>query len=279
VRIALAQIDCLLGEVDKNFARAGEIVSDAQRRGAELVVFPELSLTGYSLGRIGHDVYLEPEDQRFRAFAAQSSNVASVLGFLEGSPLRTYNSAAYIQGGGVAHLHRKLYLPTYGVFEERKYFSPGQSMRAFDGPGGRMAVLICNDAWQPILPFLSVQDGAEILLVPANSALTDVPGMPEIRSQWRNITRFYAVMLQCYVVFVNRVGSEEGLDFWGGSHVVDPSGDVLLEAPLHEESVAVIDIDVAQVRRKRWQLPLVKEARLGVLDRELDRLIHEGGDL
>jgi predicted amidohydrolase len=279
VRIALAQIDCLLGEVDKNFARAGEIVSDAQRRGAELVVFPELSLTGYSLGRIGHDVYLEPEDQRFRAFAAQSSNVASVLGFLEGSPLRTYNSAAYIQGGGVAHLHRKLYLPTYGVFEERKYFSPGQSMRAFDGPGGRMAVLICNDAWQPILPFLSVQDGAEILLVPANSALTDLPGMPEIRSQWRNITRFYAVMLQCYVVFVNRVGSEEGLDFWGGSHVVDPSGDVLLEAPLHEESVAVIDIDVAQVRRKRWQLPLVKEARLGVLDRELDRLIHEGGDL
>lgn len=279
MRVALAQIDCLLGELDKNFARATEFATQARQKGANVVVFPELNLTGYSLGRIGHDVYLEPEDQRFRTFAAQTSDVASVLGFLEGSPLRTYNSAAYIEGGGVAHLHRKLYLPTYGDFEERKYFSPGQSIRAFDGPGGRMAVLICNDAWQPILPFLSVQDGAEVLLVPANSALSDVPGMPDIQGQWRDITRFYAVMLQCYVIFVNRVGSEEKLEFWGGSHVVDPSGVVVAEAPCHEESVLIVDIDVGQVRRKRWQLPLIKEARLGVLYRELDRLIHEGGDL
>ncbi|MFN2490906.1 MAG: nitrilase-related carbon-nitrogen hydrolase [Actinomycetota bacterium] len=279
LRIALAQIDCLLGELDKNFARAAEVVTDASDRGADVVVFPELNLTGYSLGRIGHDVFLEPEDQRFRTFAAQSPNVGSVLGFLEGSPLRTYNSAAYIEGGGVAHLHRKLYLPTYGVFEERKYFSPGQAMRAFAGPGGRMAVLICNDAWQPLLPFLSVQDGAEVLLVPANSALNDVPGMRDIESQWREIVRFYAVMLQCYVVFVNRVGSEGELEFWGGSHVVDPSGEVVVEAPRHQESVPIVDIDVSLVRRTRWQLPLVKEARLGLLYRELDRLIHEGGDL
>lgn len=279
MRIALAQVDCLLGEVDKNFARATEVVAEARSRGAQLVVFPELILSGYSLGKIGHEVYLEPEDQRFRSFAFEHSGAGTVLGFLEGSSLRTYNSAAYVEDGGVMHVHRKLYLPTYGSFEERKHFSPGQSMRAFDGRCGRLALLICNDAWQPILPWLGVQDGAEVLLIPASSALNKAPGMIDVEKVWRDITRFYAVMLQCYVVFVNRVGSEGELTFWGGSHVVDPSGEVVAEAPRHEESTVVVDIDVARVRRQRWQLPLVKEARLGLLKKELDRLIYEGGDL
>lgn len=278
MRIALAQTNPLLGQVDDNFALASKTASEAKASGADMVVFPELSLTGYSLGKVGHAIYMEPEDQRFRTFAADT-NIASVLGFLEGSSLRTYNTAAYVKGGGVVHLHRKLYLPTYGVFEERKYFSPGQSMRAFDSDCGRAAILICNDAWQPNLPFLAVQDGAELLLMPSNSALTDVPGMTNIEGHWRDITRFYAILLQCYVAFVNRVGAEDGLTFWGGSHVVDPSGEIVGECPLHEEDLLVVDIDVERVRRKRWQLPLVKEARLGLLNRELERLIQEGGDL
>jgi len=279
MKIALAQTNPALGELDKNFARAAEVALEARAGGASIVVFPELSLTGYSLGRIGHHVYMEPEDQRFRTYAAETSGIASVLGFLEGSSLRTYNSAAYVEGGGVAQVHRKLYLPTYGVFEERKHFSPGQSMRAFDSLVGRMALLICNDAWQPSLPFVGVQDGAEILIIPASSALGEIPGMADLDRHWREITRFYAVMFQCYVVFANRVGTEDGLSFWGGSHVVDPSGEVVAESPRYEEDLLVVDVDMTRVRRERWQLPLIKEARLGLLRKELERLIYEGGDL
>ncbi|MBA3430471.1 MAG: amidohydrolase [Actinobacteria bacterium] len=279
MRIALAQVDSFLGDLDRNVARTGKFVSEAQEAGADVVVFPELNLTGYSLGRIGHEVYAQPEGRSISFLAARTKAISAVVGFHEGGRgPRTFNSAAFLEDGKLLHLHRKLYLPTYGLFEERKHFSPGQSMRAFDSRYGRMALLICNDAWQPSIPFLAVQDGAEILLVPANSALTDSPAMLDIERHWKDIIRFYAVMYQCYVVFVNRVGAEGDLSFWGGSHVVDPSGETVASCG-PDETVLTVDVDLSAVRRRRWQLPLVREARLALLQRELERLISEGGDL
>ena len=166
------------------------------------------------------------------------------------------------------HVHRKLYPTDYAPFDEDALFAPGDAMRAFDTALGRAAVLICNDAWQPFLPTFAAQGGAELLLVPAASSTA----VPEAEPYWRELTRFYARMLECYVVFVNRVGSEAGFDFWGGSHVVDPLGEVVAEAPREQEALLVADIDLELVEARRRELPLLGDPRLDLLSAELDRL-------
>lgn len=280
MRIALAQVHCILGDIDANVERAAKAIASARADGADLVVFPELNLCGYSVGQVEDDLDMPANDERILRLAAEAGPMAVLVGFSEsGSGLHTYNSAAYLASGKLVHVHRKLYLPTYGVFEERKHFSPGQQMRAFDTSHARTAILTCNDAWQPQLAFVAVQDGARLLLMPTSSAQSLFPDRYDSPTYWQDITRFYARMFQVFVVFVNRVGAEGQLRFWGGSHVVDPWGKVLAEAPLDEEAVLCVDIDLATVRRRRREVPLVKEARLGMVLREMQRLVDEGGDL
>ena len=279
VRIALAQVDCALGDLEQNLARTREVLERARAEGADIVVFPELSLSGYSVGRVSEDISLEAVDDQIARRLGDDAGLGVVVGFVEAGRLHTYNSAAYIDGGVLIHVHRKLYLPTYGVYDERKHFSPGQAMRAFDTDFGPMAVLICNDVWQPALPFIAVQDGARVIIVPANSARHRFPGGTDMQREWRDINRFHARMLESYVVFVNRVGTEGELEFWGGSHVVDPWGEIVAEAPLDEPALITVELDLEQVRRRRREMPLVKEARLALINREIERLASEGGDL
>jgi N-carbamoylputrescine amidase len=280
VRVALAQVDCVLGDTEENLRKAKEVVAEARERGADLTVFPELSLSGYALGELGDDVAIWAQSELIISLAEVAGEMGVVVGFCEeGRGFQTYDSAAYLEGGSVRHVHRKLYLPNYRIYEERKHYNPGQTMRAFDTRFGRMAILICNDAWQTFLPFIAVQDGAQVLIIPADSGPYPHPEMLDTRGYWRGITRFYARMLESYVVFVNRVGEQENLVFWGYSHVVDPCGTVVAEAPVHEEALITADIDLGNVRRRRREVPLVKEARLAVLARELNRLAEEGGDL
>ena len=274
-RVALAQVDCVLGDVTANTAAACATVARARSEGADLVVFPELSLTGYSMGHVAADVTRAPGDEELAAIAAAADGMGCVVGFAEAGRVHTYDSAAYLQGGAVRHVHRKLFLPTYDIWEERKHFTPGDAIRAFDTPWGCAAVLICGDAWQPALASVAVQDGARVLIVPAASTARK----PEIQADWRDICRFYARMLECFVVFVNRVGVEPGLDFWGGSLIYDPYGECVAEAPMGEPALVSAELDLTAVRRRRREMPLVKEARLGMLRRELDRLVAEGGDL
>jgi len=277
LRLALVQLDVRLGDLEHNLARAAELVRRARASDADLVVLPELALSGYRVGDVADDLSLACDDERLAALVAEAGNAAILVGFAERTRLHVYNAAAYFEAGALVHLHRKLYLPTYGIYEERKHFSPGGSLRAFDARLGRLAMLVCNDAWQLPLPFLAVQDGAEILLVPAASAAASYPGSLDTRSYWRDITRFYGRMLESYVVFVNRVGREEGLEFWGGSHVVDPCGDVVAAAD-HEETVLVCEVDLAAVRARRRAVPLVREARLGLIAREVERLLGHAAD-
>ena len=280
MRITLAQATSELGDVDANLKRAAEVVAQADSEHSDLVVFPELFLTGYALGRVDEDLTMSADDPRLRALSAAVAQTDVLIGLYEdGLGVHNYNSAAYYDATGLVHTHRKLYLPTYDVFEERKHFSPGQSMRAYDTRHGRMATLICNDAWQPQLAFLAVQDGARVLFIPTNSAQSRFPERYDSRTYWRDISVFYARMFECYVVFVNRVGEEaEHLRFWGGSHVVDPWGEIVCELPEHEEAIVTTEINLANVRKRRREVPLVREARLGLLAREATRLAEEGGD-
>jgi predicted amidohydrolase len=274
IRVALAQLDCALGDVSENAARARAAISQARAQGTDLVVFPELNLTGYALGAVSDDVALRADSPTIMELAAFAGELGVVLGFVEDGPVHTYNSAIYVQAGVRVHLQRKAFLPTYGRFEEHKHFSSGQSLRAFDTPLGRFALLICNDVWQPPLPFLAVHDGARVLLVPSSSSLEASAGTDpaEVQSDWRTLLCFHARFLQSYMVFVNRVGEEAGVNFWGGSMVVDPWGRIVTEAPRHQPALVVAELDLDAVRRRRREMPLVKEGRLSLLQREFGRL-------
>ncbi len=282
MRFALAQVDPQLGDVDANLRLAEEVVAEAARDRADVVVFPELFLSGYSIGQVDADLSMRADDPRLRRLAEGAGVATLMIGFVETGThsLHTYNSQAVYHDGHLVHVHRKLYLPAYFPFEERNHFTPGPSMLSFPvGPDARMAVLLCNDAWQPQLAFLATQGGAHVLIVPTASAQSRFPEHYDSHEYWHDITHFYGRMFELFVVFVNRVGTEGPLRFWGGSHVIDPWGNVVAEAAQMKADLLTVDLDLAMVRHRRRQVPLVKEARLGLLRREIDRLLTQEGDL
>lgn len=259
MRVALAQLESRLGDVEANERRLRETLAEARSAAADLVVFPELFLSGYALAAANGDTARSAD-----RVAELVDAPAALVGFHEPG----HNSAAYVESGAVRHLQRKLYLVDYAPFLEAELYSPGSELRAFETAVGRVAVLICNDAWQPALPFLAVHDGAQVLLIPSCSS----NAVPEAEEIWRELTRFYARVLECFVVFVNRVGTEGGFVFWGGSHVVDPWGRIVAEAPRLDEALVLADLDLADVERRRRELPLIGEPRLDLLRSELGRL-------
>lgn len=280
MQVAIAQTAPILGAVDENIERACDLIVESRLDGTDHIVFPELALTGYMVGTVEHDLSLRASDERLLAIGRAAKPGGVVIGFVEDRRgVQTYNSAAYFHDGRLVHVHRKLYLPTYWIFEERKHFSPGQAMRAYSGADLRMATLICNDAWQAQLSFLAVQDGARLLNVPTNSAQSLYPDRYNAMEYWHDINRFLGRMFQSFVVFANRVGDEGRLHFWGGSHIVDPWGRVLAQSPTEVEDLLITEIDIDQVRTRRRDAPLVREARLGLLEREIRRIANEGGDL
>ena len=277
MRIALAQTDSTIGEVEANLEMVREQVARADERHADLTVFPELAVHGYWLGQMLQNRSMSATDPRLTGLASGASDV--VVGFHEDGGVRRYNSAAYMSRSTAVHVHRKLYLSNYLVWEERKHASPGQSLHAFDTDHGRAAMLICNDAWQPPLGWLAAQDGAELIIIPTNSAANLGPEAVNNVVYWERLLEFMARMCQSWVVFVNRVGSEGGGDFWGGSRVIDPFGHIVAQAPMWEPSLTIVDIDVKAARRCRLEIPLLAEARLGLIQRATQRLIDEGGDV
>lgn len=276
-RIALAQVDATLGDVDANLKRARQQVAAAAEQGADLVVFPELSLHGFALGQIAGENTIRADDPRLAGLTRLGPDV--LIGFHEHGGIRRYDSAGYLGSDGLAHVQRKLYLPNYLTWDERKFSSPGVDLRAYDTRLGRMATLICYDFWQAPMPWLATQDGAEVLLVPVASSAKDGDDALDVINIWFDLCRTVARMQQCWVVMCNRVGDEAGVRFWGGSQIVDPSGNLVVEAPLWDPALVVGDVDVSAANRLRHSVPMTAEARLGVVRRQLDRLIDEGGDL
>jgi predicted amidohydrolase len=267
LRVRLLQTDPLLGDVDGNLSRLDAQISKAAD--FDLVVTPELATHGYHLGQLADTMPLSPDDPRLLALGCHGPAV--VAGFAEASRHRTYNSAAVLTGEGV-RVQRKLYLPNYRSWEERKYFVPGGRLEYHDLLGARLSVLICNDAWQPVLPWLAAQSGAEVIVIPVNSVVSDV-GVPTDRA-WEILLLHTAVVLQSYVVFVNRSGRENEHDFWGGSRVIHPSGEVLGQLGSEPGGLDCV-LDLSDVRRLRRQWPLLQESRADVIAREAARLAAE----
>jgi len=257
----MAQMDCRPRSVASNVRQAEEMRAQAEADGAELVVFPELTLTGYSSSPLAADVAMAADDERLARVAGDG---AVVVGFVEGP---RYNAAAWWTEGRLRHMQRKLYLPTYGPWQEGYHYTAGHRLDVVDG----VAILICNDAWHPALVELAVRRGAEVLVVPANSTRRELIDNP---STWRAITRAYARLFQVFVVFVNRVGVDGGFSFWGGSHVVDFDGQLVAEAPEDVEAVVLADLDLEALRHRRKELPLLDDPRLDLLAAGFTSLAH-----
>jgi NAD+ synthase (glutamine-hydrolysing) len=175
------------------------------------------------------------------------------------------------------HVHHKVYLPTYGLFDESRFFAWGDSVQAFDTRFGRVGMLICEDFWHASPPYLLWLDGADLFLLSSASpgrGLSDAPILESAR--WVNhILRAYSSLYTSFVVHSNRVGFEDGLNFWGASAVYDPNGDLLIQGAYHEESLTQVEIDLNQLHRTRARLPLLRDERTALVQRELNRILSD----
>ncbi len=255
VRIAVAQMDPVLGDLDRNVERHLELAELARREGAGMIVFPELSLTGYSLKDLAAELALDPATSpRLQSLLRMSKRITIVAGgVVVGEDHGVYNAGICFDAGKVVHVHRKVYPPTYGLFEEGRYFSPGRTARAFDTRHGRFAMMVCEDMWHPSLPYLAMVDGAEAILCLTASPTRIGSSEAELENKTVNHEhqRTYARLLSLYTVFANRVGFEDGVNFWGGSACFSPSGALVAEAPLFDDVLLFAHVSSDEVRRAR----------------------------
>ena len=278
LKVGLAQINPKLGDVEANLELHMETVASAAEQGVELLVFPELSLTGYRLRDLAFDVALEPsyKDPLFGRLLEASRDMDLVVGFVEmDRRQKFYISSAYLAGGEVLHVHRKVYLPTYGMFDEGRYFAWGDSVRAFDTRFGRVGLLICEDFWHVSPPYLLWLDGADILLLTSTSPGRGLATEQKIGSaRWvEHINQAYASIFTDFILHVNRTGFEDGVNFWGGATAFDPEGRLLVQGPYYEDALVTANLDLNQLRRTRIRLPLLRDERVALTMRELERMV------
>ena len=285
LRIALAQIAPRLGLLEENLEQHRAILADARSQGAGLVVFPELGLTGYLVQDLASDVAMRLDDPRLMDLVEATKGLSAIVSFVEESAdHRLFIAAALIEDGRMRHVHRKLFLPTYGLFDERRFFAPGDVLRAVPSRlGVGIGIAVCEDFWHVSVPHLLALDGAQILVNVSSSPGRDLASTSEVglgtATSWRTLMRTYAQLTTSVAVFCNRVGVDESFSFWGGSEVIGPSGQALFSAPLWDEGLFTVDVDLADIRRERIALPLLRDERPELVARELDRIIAERGGL
>jgi predicted amidohydrolase len=285
VRVALAQIAPSLGRLDDNLARHHELLEDARSKDADLVVFPELGLTGYQLQDLASEVAMRLDDPRLADLAAATRGLSAVVSFVEESAdHRLFIAAALLEDGDIRHVHRKVFLPTYGLFDERRFFAHGDMLRAVSSRlGVGIGIAICEDFWHLTVPQLLALDGAQILINVSSSPGRDLAATNEVglgtATSWRTLMRTYAQLTTTFVIFCNRVGVDESISFWGGSEVIGPNGAAIMSAPLYDEGLFLTDIATADIRRERIGLPLLRDERPEFQVRELSRIIAERAGL
>lgn len=265
MKIKILQTSPVLGAVEKNLAVINDLV--ASHNDADLLITPELATHGYDLSQVPETLPLTTEDPMLERIG--NHGPAVLVGFVESALLGQHNSAALL-GAGSPVVQRKLTLPTYQAWEEGKHFIPGGRIHPMQVAGTRMATLICNDIWQPQLAWIAAQQGAEVLIAPANSVESNIGLATDLA--WEMQLKGLAVSLQCYIIFVNRSGQEPCGRFWGGSSVYSPTGAVVARAG-EEEQVLEADLDIKSLRKLRRTSPLLKESRADVVLRETQRLL------
>lgn len=276
IRVAIAQTNPILGDLSANMASYEAKIRQGLEQKAELLLFPELSLTGYLLRDIVPTVALTLNSPEIANLKRLSRELPFVAGLVEESAdHRFFNAAVYFEDGEVRHVHRKVYLPTYGMFDEQRYFARGDRVRAFDSKFGRLSLLICEDLWHPSTIYLAALDGALAVLCPSASPLrgvVDNQAQDDNARYWEMINQAYAETFSLFMIYGNRCGFEDGVGFWGGSEVIDPFGQRLAKAKYYDHDFVVAEVGFEAVRRKRTMSPLLRDEDLDLTINELLRI-------
>ena len=294
-RLAIAQLRPTKGDYGANLQKIGGVLAQIAKLDppADLVVFPETATSGYfveggvrdvavTAGTLFRDLTVEHE-------AAGAPPVDVAIGFYEVFQNHFYNSCLYASLGnappgnassghassrsaapGIRQVHRKVFLPTYGVFDEERFVDRGREIRAFDTRWGRAAILICEDAWHSLSGTIAALQGAQLVIVPSASPARgtgmDEEGirLPASVVRWERILRGMADEHGVWVAFASLVGFEGGKGFPGGSVVVSPAGDIVLRGPLFEEAVLTYDVDFEEITRARAEAPLLADLEVNL---------------
>jgi len=281
LRLRVEQMAPALGDPDANLARIAAAQADAAHDGVDLLVTPELSVTGYDVRDRVHALSIPESD---RPFPLLSDGPDVVVGAIEhDAAFVPRNVALHLRGGAVLHRHRKVYLPTYGMFDEGRYFGRGDRARAYDAGGGwRIGLLVCEDIWHPALAYLLTAAGAHVLVVQAGAAGRGVVAGGETGGRfaswgtWEHIARGAAAMYGVYVVLANRVGVEGPCVFAGGSMIVAPDGSVVARGDDLAEDRPTADLSLDAVAAARRPYSHARDDDPRLIHAELARLIAEG---
>ena len=282
ISVALAQMAPRLGALEENLERHHELIGQARVEGADLVVFPELGLTGYLLQDLNAEVAMRRDDPRVLGLARAAEGLAAIVSFVEESDdHRLFIAAALLEDGAVRYVHRKVFLPTYGLFDERRFFAPGSTLRAVTSErlGLRLGLSICEDFWHMATPQLLALDGAQVLVNVSSSPGRDVAAVNEsglgTASSWRTLNRTVCAA-DHQLRGLRQPGGRGRIDHvLGGSEVVSPTGQTVFAAPTHDEGLFLARLDPADVRRERIATPLLRDERPEVVMRQLDQIVRD----
>ena len=273
ITVGAAQITTVPEDIEANLETHLEVIAQARVQGCDLLVFPELSLTGYTLSDQSFRLARSRHSKVIRQIAEASQDLTTQFGFIEEGPAaQYYNATLAVRDGEIHHLHRKVNLPSYGNLDENKHFATGRFMETANlDDTWRYAILICADAWNPALVHLAAMNGATLLSVPISSSINAVEGEFSNPNGWDLAVRFYAMMYGMPVVMTNRVGTEGSNHFWGGSTIIDAHGRIVTQAG-DEATLLTAELDYSQVREARFHLPTVRDSNFALIQREVNRL-------
>jgi predicted amidohydrolase len=276
--VGLAQMAPVLGDLDRNLELHRQWVRKAVEGGAQLLVFPELSLTGYFLRDLVVDSAITLDDARLKDVLALSTELDVVLGaVVQEADHRYFNASLYLSRGQLVHLHRKVYLPTYGMFDEQRYLAAGDRFRSFKTSFGRAGMLVCEDIWHLSSAYILSLEGVELIICPSASPGRGISTDERLGTaeSYNLVCRTYAQFLTTFFLYCNRVGYEDGANFWGGSMVIAPNGDIVAQEEDADEALVLASLDLGDVRRERLTNPLLRDERVELTINELQRAWHE----
>jgi len=270
--VALAQVNPACGDLDNNLKMHVAQAEQALEAGADLIVFPELSLTGYTLKDQTLDLMRRADCPAFGPLRDLSRHIGVCAGFVEeGEDGIPYNSAFFMDAGEVVHVHRKMYLPTHGMFDELKSFGRGGNLSVFDTRFGRTGIVICRDLFHPLEVSTMSALGVDLLLAPSAMPARGFGGEELAIEQTVGLALGSAsTFLGMFVVYVNRVGFDDGLGFYGGSALSDPVGGITALAPRFEAAQLLGTVDTSHIARHRYQLPIHREEDLAIVRHALE---------
>jgi len=280
MRVVLAQTAPRLGNIQKNLELHLRAIEKARKEKADLIVFPELSLTGYKLRDLVETVAADPDrSKEIRELKRLSKDIALVFGFVEEREAEKglfYNSAAFCTKGKILHVHRKVFLPTFGLFEELRFFAPGRNFRTFETPWGKMGLMICRDFLHYNASYLLYAGGAEIMIVISAAPGRGLSGNKGFASSrmWELMGEAMGRFSQAFVLYCNRVGLEDGVAFAGGSFIFNPMGQRLAQAAYFHPELLVRELDMNEVRKARKNWPFKRDDKPEVTLEALQRIVR-----